>query len=425
MSEEHDGSASPLSFDERLTGNCLKEDSVYEANDKKSEQQHEVLPRPKRPLSAYNLFFQEERHRLLENLPSRFEAGSTKAKRSHGKINFKDLGKTIGARWKDLTPQEKSKYEKIAAESRSKYMKLSKKWKQQQRRLKVEAKRKAKRSIGLAPLAAGGPLPFSLNQPAAGAALFHAPVATPATGLEQDRGIQPYLLHSTGNAPDIPKDILNLPPHQHVGAYSSDTTNYDGTYATEKPSLGINLLPSVPFVQSMGFGQQQQQHQQHQQFQSQQVPVTTLNEMYASAGVPVDTTLKFRYNETSTSVDMHAHAATNTQSPLPSSSSGNDATDPVPIDTATASFSSEFGFGLPAREQQEQPLCLVYAAPRRQSMFATQPTQQAAGKPASAAAPDSGGCNDYDKYHRLANALGKEGVDLLIRLFGKPSSNNI
>ena len=104
----------------------------------KIEDNSNVATKPKRPLSAYNLFFQRERELLLEALPSR---DGRKPKRSHGKINFESLAKTIAAKWKDIAPEEKEEYEKIAAVGREKYVKLAKEWKKQQRKLAKQRKR--------------------------------------------------------------------------------------------------------------------------------------------------------------------------------------------------------------------------------------------------------------------------------------------
>ena len=50
------------------------------------------VPKPKRPLSGYNIFFHHERQKILDQTPTREEG---KPRRSHGKIGFADLGKNI------------------------------------------------------------------------------------------------------------------------------------------------------------------------------------------------------------------------------------------------------------------------------------------------------------------------------------------
>mmetsp|Transcript_20243 Transcript_20243/g.23448 ORF Transcript_20243/g.23448 Transcript_20243/m.23448 type:complete len:584 (+) Transcript_20243:106-1857(+) len=86
--------------------------------------------RPKRPLSAYNLFFKDERERILKKIPS--GDGSTASSKTakteedekitwpgkkrppHGKISFERLAKTIGSRWKELDDTEMDYYKKKA-----------------------------------------------------------------------------------------------------------------------------------------------------------------------------------------------------------------------------------------------------------------------------------------------------------------------
>jgi hypothetical protein len=82
--------------------------------------------KPKRPLSAYNCFFKEERARILGSIPDyqSFEDGTCKGKRrraQHGKISFEELGKTIGQRWQSLTPEEAMVYKMKAAEDMKRY----------------------------------------------------------------------------------------------------------------------------------------------------------------------------------------------------------------------------------------------------------------------------------------------------------------
>ena len=50
-----------------------------------SAKELESKPRPTRPLSAYNLFFQAERKNMLDVLPVRAKG---KPRHSHGKIGF-------------------------------------------------------------------------------------------------------------------------------------------------------------------------------------------------------------------------------------------------------------------------------------------------------------------------------------------------
>mmetsp|Transcript_6990 Transcript_6990/g.14330 ORF Transcript_6990/g.14330 Transcript_6990/m.14330 type:complete len:191 (-) Transcript_6990:182-754(-) len=87
---------------------------------------HSNLEKPKRPLTAYNMFFQHERQVLLASLPV-----SIKSKRGHGKITFADLAKVIGKRWKEAdfktrmlycerANEEKLRYHKAMDEYRSK-----------------------------------------------------------------------------------------------------------------------------------------------------------------------------------------------------------------------------------------------------------------------------------------------------------------
>lgn len=92
-----------------------------------------LIPKPKRPLSAYNLFFRDQREMLLKVLPCR--AGMSQEHGKHGKITFQELAKTIGAKWKQVPALEKQRYEDIASVGRNEYNKIVKEWKEQQKRL--------------------------------------------------------------------------------------------------------------------------------------------------------------------------------------------------------------------------------------------------------------------------------------------------
>lgn len=143
-------------------------------DDKKKKRTRMKKPKdmPKRPLSAYNIFFKEERARILDGIPaplgypgpeeqpdeddddqendddhekdeenekeqggndgsprkekkgrSSRTIGSKKShhRAPHGKIGFESLAKTIGLRWKDLTAKEREHYQKLADEDLERY----------------------------------------------------------------------------------------------------------------------------------------------------------------------------------------------------------------------------------------------------------------------------------------------------------------
>lgn len=84
--------------------------------------------KPKRPLSAYNLFFKDERERILNSIPGEPEEEKEKKitwpgkKRApHGKIGFESLAKTIGSRWKVLSKERRAHYKVKADEDLERY----------------------------------------------------------------------------------------------------------------------------------------------------------------------------------------------------------------------------------------------------------------------------------------------------------------
>ncbi|KAG7356764.1 HMG high mobility group box-containing protein [Nitzschia inconspicua] len=63
---------------------------------------------PKRPLSAYNLFFKTTREKIITE---------------HGKTNFQEMVRLIASHWRDVSDEEKKKYEDLAAKDLVRYKK--------------------------------------------------------------------------------------------------------------------------------------------------------------------------------------------------------------------------------------------------------------------------------------------------------------
>jgi hypothetical protein len=92
--------------------------------------------KPSRPLSAYNLFFQSQRAKMLgADAPT--DEDELRKKRvhckTHGKIGFAEMARTIGSMWKNLDPAEKKVFEDKARLLKDRYVAELAKWKANQK----------------------------------------------------------------------------------------------------------------------------------------------------------------------------------------------------------------------------------------------------------------------------------------------------
>lgn len=144
-------------------GKASKKNAEKQANGKNSRKQKGSKGRegPSRPLSAYNLFFQEERIHLLASLPVRPEG---KPRRSHGKIGFADMAKLIGSKWKALTPQEKERFQFKASQERERYDREIKAFKQQKKNQEKQ-QHEDQEANNQAPVASAAPIATTYSEP--------------------------------------------------------------------------------------------------------------------------------------------------------------------------------------------------------------------------------------------------------------------
>ena len=101
--------------------------------------------KPKRPLSAYNLFFQSERKKLLHTLPTRPQG---KPRHSHGKCGFANMAKIIAKKWKngEIDAQDRVLFEQMAQKERLRYKREMSEYKKQKLLALKSRKKKQVRS---------------------------------------------------------------------------------------------------------------------------------------------------------------------------------------------------------------------------------------------------------------------------------------
>jgi len=108
--------------------------------------------KPMRPLSAYNMFFQNQRERIvagktgdptpeeiqqsvIKMLTSKTRGPKRRQDRvSHGQISFGDLARAIAAKWKEIDPKLKAIYNHYAAQEKIRYKKEVVIWKEKKER---------------------------------------------------------------------------------------------------------------------------------------------------------------------------------------------------------------------------------------------------------------------------------------------------
>lgn len=117
-----------------------------------------VEGRPKRPLSAYNVFFRAERERMISTLANDNGTKQSHKKRgdsqshlmtakhvhrsSHGKIGFSNMAKTVASKWKSLPSEQLKMYEAQAFSDKLRFNQEMRRWKLEQKLHQLEQKKR-------------------------------------------------------------------------------------------------------------------------------------------------------------------------------------------------------------------------------------------------------------------------------------------
>jgi len=122
---------------------------------------NKLLGKPKRPLSAYNIFFQHEREKIVTNAPDTpvtlesLKIDSTRKlkkrrhRKSHGKIGFADLARKIAEKWKTLDKESRSVFEACALKEKARYQKEISEWKAYKKTEAAEEEAAVKNQISM------------------------------------------------------------------------------------------------------------------------------------------------------------------------------------------------------------------------------------------------------------------------------------
>lgn len=117
---------------------------------------------PTRPLSAYNLFFREERVRWLSERESAGTQGPKE--RGRGGAIFREMGRTIGKRWRELSADQRQKYDKLADTEMDSYRTAMNAYKVRQEEKLRETGRVESAQIGASETFASGRKPRAEQQ---------------------------------------------------------------------------------------------------------------------------------------------------------------------------------------------------------------------------------------------------------------------
>mmetsp|Transcript_37123 Transcript_37123/g.89998 ORF Transcript_37123/g.89998 Transcript_37123/m.89998 type:complete len:732 (+) Transcript_37123:844-3039(+) len=217
---------------------------------------------PRRPLSAYNLYFKQRREELMKEEEERqhladLAESSTgtkthssrrrkKSNRSVG-IGFANLAKTIASEWKELSDGSKAPYEKAALPEKQRYDAAMKIWRAKQKEEKAKAaataaeSKKANKSIA----SSSGSSPSSpMKRPPSSGSSRNSPAMMDIDSVDH-------------------REMSSSVQSQHVYEEQQPYSRRSQPQMAEAPRS--NIMGGGMAASMMSFPMHRQQHQHHQQ----------------------------------------------------------------------------------------------------------------------------------------------------------------
>jgi hypothetical protein len=218
---------------------------------------------PKRPLSAYNLFFKEERERILNagpetaqgvESPTGNDEGETgRSDTKHGRtsgIGFSNLTKRIAIRWQQLDSEGRNPYEKRAAIDKKRYNEAVLVWRTKRKEV---AKKEAEKSKAEDLLRARPqPLPTALGDVESTLldGTFDEPY--PSTWFETPAGLSRVESHVSG----LPNQGTAMRNDPHPSDHLADSQVHSSPHLLRPliaPQL-VHMFQNIPVSEMQGSG---------------------------------------------------------------------------------------------------------------------------------------------------------------------------
>jgi len=208
--------------------------------------------KPKRPLSAYNYFFKEERQRILKYIGRTPDEVVTEAVVNAdeegrlwtctGKVSFEEMGKIIGGRWKAMDSETLKKYTALALGDAGRYKHELKAWNEKK---EMEKKNAVGNMYPYHPPGAMphyNPSPYPLTMPPTQA--YHYNPANPPTYGGSYPHPPPHHPHMTNPVTMTnPAAMTNLAATTHPAPTSHPTNTTPTGPIAPPPAYNPNPMP--------------------------------------------------------------------------------------------------------------------------------------------------------------------------------------